>query len=1712
MKKVIFTILFVIATLSLTAQTVTIGTGTFTSIYPFASYRMDARTQILYTAAELTASGAYAGNITSIDFKFSSAPSTQVLNGFLIRMKNTSASSLTAFDNNGLNQCLSTSYTPPAIGWQTINLTSPFSWNGTSNVLIDVAYDNETSSSNSVIYASYNPGKTWAETGHSSGQNLYSNTYGTTQNYRPNIQLHFDPTPMSYSSSTCTQPSTDVLPIGSSGNSVLLLNVVITGSVSPLTLTQLNLSTNGSTSPADITAAKVYYTGSSNTLSTNAQFGSTVTNPVGAYYVSGTQNLIYGNNYFWVLYDISTYAVPEDLIDAECTQITVSGSNFIPSITAPAGNRAIKAPFIGTYTINSAGSGNRNFTDFRSAVNELNIVGLSGPVTFDVAADQIFNYTVAASTNPAIVTPYLFGIIITVTGTADNPIIFRKTGNGANPVLNFTGSDVSYDIGLLLVGSDYITFDGIDVHDIGTSDANCLYYGFYINGSNTNYCNNITIKNCTVDLTKNNGVSIGICTTYSSYCHFYSNTILDAKVGYICNYGVSNELGTNTITNIANTALYMSNQTDLKILNNTIINVVLADYASSGSICGMEIQNSTAEVSNNTISGVGVIAGSSTASVYGIISRNNTFINIHDNTINDLFCNFYNLQGIFVSGGNTINIYKNKIFGLVHSGFGSRSVQGISIQGSTTNNIYNNYIYDLKAPNASSNHEIPSEYFTYNAVGIYLFSGITNNIYNNTVLLNYAPTGINPNFSAALYSTANSTTIDLRNNIFVNMVDLSGNSSPYSKAVATSRNNTGFSNYSPNSNNNLYYAGIPGAKHYICNNGTICDTTLAQYKAHIATKDQNSFTEIPPFINTSTLPYDLHLSSSIPTRIEAEGNPVTTPFAVIDDYYGTLRNTTTPDVGAEEGDFIDIDNSAMSFASATCIQPSTEFVLVNSLNNNVLLVNVVTTGSTNPLVLNQFRLSTNGSTSDSDISAAKIYYTGDSNIFADDFQFGSVFPNPNGIFSITGSQMLNYGNNYFWVVYNVSASAVAGHFVDAECSQITVAGNLFIPSVTAPAGIREIKDRLSGVYTINSNGSGERNYPDFASAVNELNLLGISGPVTYDVTAGQIFNYTIAPAPNNYGLKIMVNSSADNPVTFRKSGTGANPALHFIGTSHARDIAVYLCSSNYLTFDGIDIYDAGTSDDNFLDLGYYLGGIDNCSHITIQNCAVDLTKTNINSIAVSIESLYTQEAGAGSNYNFFYNNTIRNAYYGYSFSGSSLNPDIGNEIGTSGGISTISNISCSAINMVYQTSLRIFNNTISDVSPCYEGAVWVLSGIYCVSGSADIFNNTITGLSNTTYKTHGIYATSNSIINIYGNDLNSFTSSNMTVQGITVDHCTTANIYKNRISNIASTGIISIVLGISIFDGTTSNIYNNYIYDLRTPVSTISRVAASGIHILAGGTSNIFNNTVYLNYASTGSGMNSSAAITFMNYPAIINMINNIFVNMVDLSANSSPASQAMVLYGYLINAGNYSTTTNNNLYYAGTPGNRHYIYVSKTYMDTLYILTLEQFKAGYPAKDQNSVTELPPFINTSTLPYDLHLSTTIPTQIENGGTPITSPFALTDDFYGTPRNATTPDIGAEEIEYTIPAPLLNITLNGDGNIQLSWIPVPGANSYKIYASNTPYNIVQLANQLSTQSGTQYLDSTPGTKKFYTVVASTDAVTRSNTPILKNTTKTMKGN
>jgi len=150
--------------------------------------------QAVYTAAELNAKGVFGPiDITKIGFNVTDI-SRYAMPNYVIRMKHTSATNVATWVNNTNLATVwsTTSYQPVITGWNMFTMQTPFTWNGTDNLLIDTAFSLAAS-------WAYN-GTTQCSTvinGYRFTRNDYSNqtdvfTGGSISYNRPNLRLVID--------------------------------------------------------------------------------------------------------------------------------------------------------------------------------------------------------------------------------------------------------------------------------------------------------------------------------------------------------------------------------------------------------------------------------------------------------------------------------------------------------------------------------------------------------------------------------------------------------------------------------------------------------------------------------------------------------------------------------------------------------------------------------------------------------------------------------------------------------------------------------------------------------------------------------------------------------------------------------------------------------------------------------------------------------------------------------------------------------------------------------------------------------------------------------------------------------------------------------------------------------------------------------------------------------------------------------------------------------------------------------------------------------------------------------------------------------------------------------------------------------------------------------------------------------------------------------
>ena len=174
--------------------TITIGTGTTPVGWPYYTFYMDSRTQMLYLGSEINIpSGGYIANIS---FDVTTAAS-QVMNGFKVKMKNTTASTISTYDNTNMTTAYDGTYTVPGTGWQTVNLQTPFYYVGGQNLIVEICFNNSSYTSNTSVNASVVTGRNLHQHSDlSSGDGCTAiTTVGSTYTQLPNIKITINPGP-----------------------------------------------------------------------------------------------------------------------------------------------------------------------------------------------------------------------------------------------------------------------------------------------------------------------------------------------------------------------------------------------------------------------------------------------------------------------------------------------------------------------------------------------------------------------------------------------------------------------------------------------------------------------------------------------------------------------------------------------------------------------------------------------------------------------------------------------------------------------------------------------------------------------------------------------------------------------------------------------------------------------------------------------------------------------------------------------------------------------------------------------------------------------------------------------------------------------------------------------------------------------------------------------------------------------------------------------------------------------------------------------------------------------------------------------------------------------------------------------------------------------------------------------------------------------------
>ncbi|RTQ49594.1 T9SS type A sorting domain-containing protein [Hymenobacter gummosus] len=677
-------------------------------------------------------------------------------------------------------------------------------------------------------------------------------------------------------------------------------------------------------------------------------------------------------------------------------------------------------------------------------------------------------------------------------------------------------------------------------------------------------------------------------------------------------------------------------------------------------------------------------------------------------------------------------------------------------------------------------------------------------------------------------------------------------------------------------------------------------------------------------------------------------------------------------------DYVTFDGIDLAENSAnTTATTQTEFgyamfraSVTDGCQNNVIKNCVVTLNKTNPNSIGIFGASSLAT------ATTALTVTAASGINSNNKVFGNVVSN-----AATGIQF--------------SGSSAAG-FLDSGNEIGVTAGNTVgnFGSSTSNWGVggsNQISFRITG-NTINSTlnyTSATASTPVAASTVTST-LRGIY------VASGTSANIDIT---NN--TITLASGATTSQVSGIENGAGNTPAANTVNITGntLRDFT----------------YASGTSATTYYIYNSASPATVNISNNTISNCSATSTSSSSaiiynNSSAATITVQNNQvsgitRAGASGTQYGYYNN-------GSGTGTQTLTGNVFNNITVAGSTTFYGLYSTTASG---ETQVRT-NNTISNVT----GGTGSLYGLFTSYGAAaSQFNgNTVSGLASGG-SVYGLYFSNSSFsgYSAYDNVVSglSSTGTSSVVYGIYTSP-TTVSLYRNKVYDLSGTGTGVAVYGIYTIGGTTITIHNNLVGDLRAPAAT-GLNAVTGLYFSSGTTINAYFNTVYLNASSAGATFGTSG-IYFSTTPTTVDLRNNIVVNK---STAAGTGGYTAALRRASGTAGtvpaNLASTTNNNLYYAGTPSATNLIYVEGTTTATNAQQTIAGYKGFVAPRETNSVSEDVAFLSTTgSAATFLHINPATATQVESGGQPISG---ITTDFDGDTRNATTPDLGADEGTFT---------------------------------------------------------------------------------------------
>jgi hypothetical protein len=513
------------------------------------------------------------------------------------------------------------------------------------------------------------------------------------------------------------------------------------------------------------------------------------------------------------------------------------------------------------------------FSSFTDAVRRLSAYGVSGPLTITVAPGV---YTDSITVDPI---PGA-SAVNTVTFLAGGPVGVESSGplchrpgtvsvqrSGA---LSYAAAQNTFDATIILMGCEYVTFDGID---ITTPPGGLCEFGYLITNEELDGANYNTITRCIVTIDNNlagsRGINQGIMWSTSAP----GSDAFNAKFNsYICNL----------VQKCENVGIRLSG---------------------SGSGGNMDRDN---VVEGNTIFNIGRRPSTSAGLHVGLMLSGQKNVNVWHNDIDSVFSRLGSVASVLFgasasTGDSVVNfsLQGNQIRRIHDSTTTSLLAAirlAVSAAASYRGRIFNNVISDFRVGNTSTAGA---------GMAFYVDDpNVTLDIDYNTVVMDNTVASVG-HTSIFRVTSATTTEIRTRNNIFINRSTNAGDAHIHRWSSSTTLINF-------TSSNNTYYIDTTISTRYIGRRGTTNYKSLPAWQA-VTGQDANTSYENVAFINGTVAPYDLHVNGAVPSTTESGGIPIagiTIDFDKID-----TRHASYPDIGADEytGTAIDIFGPTIAY-------------------------------------------------------------------------------------------------------------------------------------------------------------------------------------------------------------------------------------------------------------------------------------------------------------------------------------------------------------------------------------------------------------------------------------------------------------------------------------------------------------------------------------------------------------------------------------------------------------------------------------------------------------------------------------------------------------------------------------------------------------------------------------------------------------------------------